>query len=211
MAKRRIIKCEIVAIHEAGHAVARFMTAPLMGYEPSDALVRVEMFRPYAVNFIGTDGRPRYEGGKTYGPWFSKEIEAAAVGITYNSLEMSLDDMRPVIAAARAAGADVNGWTYAKVLQAIAGPAAEAKATGRPFYGVLAECEGDNVHASLPCCAVGMSQGEAATLVAEALAHLKAEFAKPAVWNGLVTLAAALPREGRMQGCDCWAVYSSAL
>ena len=41
------------AIHEAGHAVARFMTAELWGYEPQDTVAYIEMCRPSSAPIVG--------------------------------------------------------------------------------------------------------------------------------------------------------------
>src|SRR5262249_29443522 len=191
-----------IAIHEAGHAVARFMTAKRMGYDcQADALMRVVIHpRETAAKFIGQDGILRYSGGRTFGPWFSKEIEATldAANVRHDPVETSLKELRPVIAAARAAGANIDNWVYAKVIQSGAGPAAEAKAMGRPCNEVLAENEGDRDQASLACLAAGMSPDEGSTLLRKVAAHLEVEFAKPNIWDALLVLAAAFPKDGEM-------------
>jgi hypothetical protein len=202
-----------IALHEAGHAVARFMTAKRMGYDrQADALMRV-VIRPRetAAKFISRDGILRYSGGRTFGPWFSKEIEDTleAANVHHDAVETSLEELRPVIAAARAAGANIDNWVYAQVIQSLAGPAAEAKAMGRPCNEVFAENEGDRDQASLVCLAAGMSPDEGSTLLRKIAAHLEAEFAKPDIWNALLLLAATFPKDGEMDGHECWMIFSN--
>ena len=56
-------KPSLAAVHEAGHAVARFLTAPAHGFAPGDTVVSIEM---------------RHGGGTTLGPMFTAEIDTAA-------------------------------------------------------------------------------------------------------------------------------------
>jgi hypothetical protein len=98
-----------IPIHESGHAVAHFMTAALMGFDPADTLHYVEIFRP---------GRGAGVGGGTCGARWSKDI--SDVACTENSGD---DD---AIAAAFAAGADSKSWLRAQLLMIVAGPVRKA-------------------------------------------------------------------------------------
>jgi hypothetical protein len=116
----------ITAIHEAGHAVACFMTAKLMGREPADAVTCVEMYHPdTAPKFFGLYGKRHLVIATVFGPRLSKEIAATkkAGGAQYCFEGMLTEECNAdVIAAARAAGADTTGWARASVLIRMAGP-----------------------------------------------------------------------------------------
>lgn len=135
----------ITKIHESGHAVGRYITNSQMGCEIGDSVHCIEMHDPKtAAPFMGSDGRQYIKRATTLGPMFSTEIEAASKPVDER---YGLKEGKPipqayytdVIAVARAAGANIDEWAMAKVLQAIAGPAAEGKATGRTFDAMLSD------------------------------------------------------------------------
>jgi hypothetical protein len=69
----------IVAVHEAGHVAGRFMTAELMGLDPDDAVSFVEMHHPDTARvYRGLDGNLYIPQATTYGPMYSRAIEAAS-------------------------------------------------------------------------------------------------------------------------------------
>jgi hypothetical protein len=69
---------EIVAVHEAGHAVAKVMAAPDFGYEVHEAVSYIDVGSQGPGN-LAPDGKMILRSqGVTYGPVFSKEISLAA-------------------------------------------------------------------------------------------------------------------------------------
>jgi hypothetical protein len=128
-AEIRKLKIPIVAIHEAGHAVARFLTAEMMGYEPAEAVWKIVMDSGPVRKAAGSDGQTHlYQiQATTYGYTWSKEIEDASreVNARYGieRIQTRYHEYRAdVIAAARAAGADIGQWARAVIFITIAGP-----------------------------------------------------------------------------------------
>src|ERR1041384_7188737 len=67
----------MTAVHEAGHIVARFITAKTMGVDPHEAVWSVEMYEPdTALKLARLDGRLR--NPTTWGPMYSAAIEAVS-------------------------------------------------------------------------------------------------------------------------------------
>jgi hypothetical protein len=120
-----------IAIHEAGHAVVQFLIAPRLGFEPPDAVDYVDLEEEVGPPVTEPDGGvSRRCVAATVCEFWSAEIKAAAraAGIRGSTID-----------AARAAGADIPRWAGAKILQIVAGAAAEARARGVSFYEVWVE------------------------------------------------------------------------
>jgi hypothetical protein len=214
----------IVAIHEAGHIVARFMTADLMGYASAEAVAYVDMHHPdTAPRFPGRDGRLYCNAATTFGPFYSKAINAAArdVHARYGIASQTTDDAaailsseqccRDVMTAAVEAGADVKIWAVAKIFHAVGGAVAEAKARNLSFDDVAASPEYDMQDVGRASSLAGLSSEELENVIAKATEFLEDAWSDPRHWNALLGLAKALPHEGKMTGADCWAVYSRGL
>jgi hypothetical protein len=190
----------ITAIHEAGHAVACFMTAKLMGREPADALYYVEIYRPG-------------NGAMTCGARWSKDISAAV-----KAAQCPEDSGDDAIAAAFAAGADSKSWLRAQLLIRVAGPVAQAKETGQShddlddddrMTTITTPSYDWNVHTD--CTLAGISASEHQTHIDDAIAFVSAKFDDSELWDALTALANALPKEGRMEGRECWKIFSDAI
>jgi hypothetical protein len=210
-------RAPLVAIHEAGHAVARFLTADLMGYPPEGAVSYIEMHDPKTTRkFLGTDGKLYMDSATTYGHWFSRDIDAAIE--TYNK-RYSREELkkvagteayaRAVMAEARKAGADIDAWGRAKIAIILGGSVAEARATGKTVDAImdLPEIQGDFDDAVRTGQMTQWSEDQADIEIHAALAMIEEKFAQPNIWRALLRLAAALPREGRMEGADAWAIF----
>ena len=48
-------------------------------------------------------------------------------------------------------------------------------------------------------------------LTDNAIAYLEMKFEEPELWDAFLALAKALPRGGRMEGCECWEIFSDAI
>jgi hypothetical protein len=196
-----------------------------MGVEPDQAVTYILMTcdSAKAPKRVGADGRLYYIGATTFGPFFSAEIDAAAQAIDsrytednqkeFEALIRTEDYTREVVKAARAAGADIDMWARAKVIQALAGSVAEAKATRKPIEQVmeLPGIEGDIADIKRAWIAAGWSEERAGNEADFALTLIEEKFAIPQVWNALLALANSLPHDGRVEGHECWAVFSAAL
>jgi hypothetical protein len=204
----------ITAIHEAAHAVAFFMTAKLMGYDSADALWYVEMYQPHNPEYFGRNGMG-CTLATTYGPMFSKAINDAAKDVDAHEGMPTQEYCADVIAAARAAGADIESWVRATVLIGMAGPVAQAKETGRSLDDMsdemLAILKTDWTGPYTFGSMAGMSPGEIQVIVDNAIAYVSMKFDESDLWNALLALAKALPKEGRMDGRECWKIFSDAI
>ncbi len=203
----------VVTIHEAGHAFDRFMTAELMGLEPEQAVVRIDMHhRATATPYMGTDGRLYYDQATTYGPFFSREINAASDTVnsryaTRDALHaaMRTDDYNAqMITVARAAGADIDQWALAKVIQALAGPVVEAKATRKPLDDVLESSEAQNDIADIARVriAVGWSEEQILNIFDNAIAFVQEKIKIPAVWTHSSHWRHSYPRKAVWRGAS---------
>jgi hypothetical protein len=204
-------KLSIVAVHEAGHVVGRFLTADLMGYDQAVAVSFIDMHDPFSQEpYKGPDGQLYSEAAITYGPQFSGEINDAVAASGRDAVALS--DAASIYIA-RAKGADIIVWAKAKLMIAMAGPVAEAIDRNISFAEVqcFTECENDFVDAKATCRTVGWSDEESAAAMTAAANAVYEKFENPGVWGGLLKLAAMLPAEGRVEGSEAWAIYSAAL
>ncbi len=100
-----------------------------------------------------------------------------------------------------------------KALYHTGGPVAEAIDRNISIAEIerIPECEHDFVDAKETCRIVGWSDEELATAIAATASAVHEKFENPGIWGGLLKLAATLPAEGRVEGSEAWAIYSSAL
>jgi hypothetical protein len=213
---RRQPKPSVAAVHEAGHAVARFLTAPAYGFAPGDAVVSIEM---------------RHGGGTTFGPMFTAEIDAAARRVRERFQAGGTDGVAPwieaflqerprgyfelVMAEARESGADVGTWIEFKIRQCVAGAVAEALHQRRAFGEVITSiaCRSDvgDIARAWDIARLGLpalpTDGWKERLLASG-EIVREKLSAPATWNALLTLARSLPTGGTMTGADAWDVFS---
>jgi hypothetical protein len=134
---------QIVAVHEAGHAVAKVMTAPDFGYEVHEAVAYIDVGSREPCG-LTPDGKMILRSqAVTYGPTFSKEISLAAAEFKAaffadrTSLTVQGNDSRElfcgILNAAQTAGADIKMWFRIRAFDAVAGCVAEANFSKRDF------------------------------------------------------------------------------
>jgi hypothetical protein len=210
---------EFVTIHEAGHAVACFLTAETMGRSAAEAVSFVEMYRadPDLTYPLG-DGERYYTGGIVLSPLFSKQICDACDDLAkrderYAHITAPGASDREIVEAARIGGANINSWAMARTIFAVGGAVAEAKARRVAVDSILFApgCHGDKDILFSACDFAKLSTEQLATGLDIAIRYLQREWRDLRQWNALRALARALPAEGRMEGRECWAIYSRAL
>jgi hypothetical protein len=65
----------VVAVHEAGHAVGRVLTAEQLGYSLEDAIDRIDVGVASGGRSVSLDGRAKLiSQAVTFGPKFSREL-----------------------------------------------------------------------------------------------------------------------------------------
>lgn len=189
------------AIHEAGHAVARFLTAQKWGYESQEAVAYIEMRRSDAApTVIETSATQHRAIAATNGPRFPLDMMALAE---------NCDTEAELISKAREAGIDVEDWASVQMSIIVGGIVAEMKATGRAT--IPPGSQADIAEALGVGKAVGWSDAETRNAIEAYRQKLDGLFSEPAIWNGLLTLAKALPQEGKMEGREAWEIYRSAI
>ena len=147
----------ITALHEAGHAVGRYLVAPDMGFPEDEIIteivVHIEGERPDMGTSI--DGRVKFQSlAVCNGPTFSAELGALVpaarekLGILAAgtlSGRQSFDLVKEVLTAGRNEGIDVNAWVEARAILTVFGPMVEAMHRKMTFADVWNgdEAEGD--------------------------------------------------------------------
>lgn len=186
----------IIAVHEAGHAVAAVMTARAMGWTPEEMLDGIDIVRP------DRDGIEKgCREGITWRQLFSREMMQHLKNFIGDDTPLSRSELVPQFAAMRAAGIDLDGWYRARLLFHVFGPAAEAKYLGKSFDEVFnSDIAGDDWHnlvADAKLC--GMDEQQIATELDAAIAIAEPKINQPDVWNAVTAVAHRL-KYGRNEG-----------
>ncbi len=176
----------ITALHEAGHAVGRYLIAPDMGIPEdkiiTDIVVHSEGERPSAGTSI--DGRVKYESlAVCNGPTFSAELGVLVPAATENlgisagsavSGLQALDLVQDVLTVGRDEGIDVDAWVEARAIIIVFGPMVEAMQRGIPFTDVWDGEQGDGDRRDIieNGMAAGLSSDEIAVIIESAVDHV---------------------------------------
>ena len=190
----------VTAVHEAGHAVARVLTASDMGFGPERAIEEIEIGGS-AVTVLGENrGGLKLEGQAiTRGPMFSLDImvhidQPGPYDFAY---------LRHVVMKAGAAGADTQKWLKAKALIMACGTAAEAKLLSVNFDTVWQRpaAAGDLGDIIRDCHLAGVDTPEAINAVSEEAADRAITlFERKDVWRAVLAVADILPAKGVVKG-----------
>jgi hypothetical protein len=202
----RGIPISIDTIHEAGHAVARFITAKDMGFPESVAVHSIKMEKVPPSEEAQRAGDAYGYSGITLGPMYS----VAIINATDQSGE---ETMTETIKIALEKGVDNSPWVRAKIVVAVGGPAAEATAKGEPFSKMwdAPECANDFGAALATCVAAGYSDEEAVREINGSGKVMMEMYSVPSVWNALLKLAVSLNFKRKLKGNAAWRIYSDAL
>jgi hypothetical protein len=197
-ARRKVYRSDLLdrvtAVHEAGHAVARVLTADDMGIKPEEA---IEVGDEHVET---PDGKELIGAAICVGPLFSTEIEKH---YRPTSREKEFDDhCAHVMAKAREAGADVFKWLLARALIDVFGPAAHAKLLGVPIREVWEQDAGlaDRVHLLSSGRLAGIDDEKTDLLANEAINTAREMIERPEVWRAVLAVADLLPPVGKIDG-----------
>jgi hypothetical protein len=207
-AKSRGAKLDpIVAIHEAGHALGRYITAAEMGVTEEQSITHIEI-APGTELGESSDRRYRLVSqAVTFGPMFSAELNHLIDGETDLALVSNL------IRDAIARGFEISNWLEARALIAVLGPMAEAIVSQKTFYDVWDSdaCESDQKGLFRDCVLAGMGLEYMDSLVRRAAEKAAGLFQRPEVVAAVKALANALPKSGVMSGKDAVAIIGFAM
>jgi hypothetical protein len=194
----------VIRIHEAGHCVGRYVTAPLLGWAPDEVIFGVDVYATPSQAYVPSLDASRVLGveATTWGMFLSKPMDdflrakhGDPAGISQKDIDASL------FSETRGAGIDVDMWFHARTIFAIFGPLAEAKFEGKAFEGVFNDYSSEHDVCGIvrEGTLIGRSTEQIEEAIAKALALAEAHIAKPAVWRAILAVADQI-RAGRTPG-----------
>jgi hypothetical protein len=204
----------VTAIHEAGHAVARVLTASDFGIAEADAVdhIRIGEADPYGQSRDGS--AQLFSGAVTMGPMLSAQLQSL-FKMTTEDVPRDQICTNHVIEAVRLAqsqGVDISDWLRASMLIAASGAAAEARHTGRDIRAILNGYQGESDlnSAKNTGAYAGLSASQIDDFIAEAIVRAKGLISQPDVWVAVTSVADAMPNHGRMSGEKVAALVQAA-
>ena len=208
----------VVAVHEAGHAVAKVLAIGELGYSIHEAIEYIVMGTNKSLARSANRKMMLRSQGVTFGHTFSKDMAAAASRESVPSLPFRAWGAKPLDLvqnrrASRAAGADVGKWFRARVFDAVTGSIAEAIFTKQTFHDVWNgyQAESDQISVVRDAHISGISTNEINSTIDRMAALSAYLMEKPEVWAGVLALANKLPPVGRMDGDEAVAIITKAL
>jgi hypothetical protein len=226
---RRASKSEvdrIVAIHEAGHAIAKVLASGELGYDISEAIEGIEI-GPGSAWTQSIDRRAFLASqGVTFGPTFSREISASSS--EFQNTYLAAPEVREgsdvdlqgpdaseffsrIVELGRAAGADIKKWFRARVFDAVSGSVAEAIWSHRSFHDVWEgyQAESDLISVVRDAKVSGIGVEEVKSTIERMAALSACVMEDPLVWAAVLALAEKLPNVGHMKGFRAIAIITS--
>jgi hypothetical protein len=205
-AKRSVGKLDrVVAVHEAGHAVARILVADDFGLPPEKMISYIDVGLAQAVgDSFFNKSATMVAQATTFGPILSAELQLifdrTVMGIDRSTITKQY--IVDTLAVARSAGIDVDRWLRARMLISTLASAAEAMHTGRSIDEVWTslESESDLRGAVEDGICAGIADDQIPGLVNGALERSEELIRQATVQRAIEALADALPDQGRMTG-----------
>jgi len=204
---RRTKLDRVTAVHEAGHAVARVLTADAMGFSAEEAVICIKMGATAEPHGVSADDRSYLvSAARTDGPRFSAEIDQHANPEHPERLEQTL-------AAAKQAGADIHAWLEANSLFTVFASVAEAKFLGVPSLDVWLSpgSEDDRSTLDLNARLAGLDDDATEVLKTRTLARAAELVERPDVWRAVLAVADNLPTRGRIEGAEIARIVAEAI
>ena len=224
-ATAHVPKANIVAAHEAGHAIARYLTAAEMGYSTEESITSIEIASPGAKRYAGTSvdgGTKFFIQATTFGPMLTKEIGQVGKRVAERERIHSgaalverewLDHLSQVISEARAEGVDIESWLQARALISVMGPAVEAMLREKPIAEILEsdESEGDLRGFIQDCMIAKVSESEFSPRIDAAVERAVEFLGDSNVIAAVNALAAHLLNNGTTDGKTAVRIIGEAM
>jgi hypothetical protein len=208
---------KIVAVHEAGHAVARVLVAGELGYSLDEVISVIAMGAK--VDWYENGQRMTRDQGSTWGPFLSKEMEIASREWHAKYRKRHEGVYKPgtywptTMKLCRAAGVEIGKWFRARALQAVSGPIAEAIASKRPFIDIWNgdgwDFSQDRTGLVFDAECVNIGGRKFISTINRAAAISACLMENPEVWAALLAVAEKLPESGWMYGRKAVSIISS--
>ena len=206
----------VTAIHEAGHAVARVLSAEDFGLPAEKMISYIEVGTRENVGVSHFDKSVTMIcQATTFGPTLSAELQAVFER-TVAGLDPSKLTQQHIIDAVKLAkdeGIDVTRWLRARMLITTLGPVAEAGHTGRFVDDVWnsIECEGDLKGAVEDGKWAGLPNEQIIFYINEAIDRSVVLMGQANVQRAVHALADALPVSGKLKGQRAVSIITRAL
>jgi hypothetical protein len=206
----------VIAIHEAGHAVARVLGAADFGLPAEKMISYIDVGTAENLGESYFDKSVMLKSqAVTYGPTLSAGLQAVFDRSTQGMDPSKLTKQHIVeaIKLAKDDGLDVAPWLRARMLISTLASVAEAKHTGRQVDDVWnsPECEGDLKGAVEDGIYAGLPTDQIAVFIGLALDQSEALLKQTNVQRAIQALAEALPISGRLKGQRAVFIISRAL
>src|SRR5260221_7144557 len=206
----------VIAIPEAGHAVARVLAAADFGLPAEKMISHIDVGTAENLGQSFFDKSVTLKSqAVTYGPTLSAELQAvfnrATLGVDPGKL--TKQHIVDAIELAKNEGLDVAPWLRARMLISTLASAAEAQHTGRQIADVWnsPESEGDLKGAVEDGIYAGLPTDQIAVLIGESLDRSEALLNQTNVQRAIHALADPLPASGRLKGQRAVFIINRAL
>src|SRR4029077_15565157 len=112
----------VAAIHEAGHAVARFLVAHETGHQPAEAVSYIDVGTGIPPSQSLDGNAALYAMATTYGPWVPPIANTFLKNLGLKAGEpISQEKVREALRHAEKSGVDIKAWAAGRVLHIAAG------------------------------------------------------------------------------------------
>lgn len=183
------------AVHEAGHAVGRLLTAQAMGFSLEDAVARIEIGGGQSMQSGSVLLAPE---ATCIGPAMSLELQRAYNRANPEQRKLSTDEFRELMWSMTTIEQRTNS-ARSKMLIIAMGPAAEARLTKRRLLDVLNDlpCTSDLKQFHREGFVAGLDTSTFETLAYAARKEAEKLVATPAIWEAIKAVASRLKSELR--------------
>ncbi len=215
----------VTALHEAGHAVGRYLTAPDMGFPEDEVIAEIVVHTEGERPEIGTsiDGHMKVASlAVCNGPMLSAELDALVpaakekLGILATgtlSGRQSFDLVKEVLTTGRNEGIDVDAWFEARAIIAVFGPTVEAMQREMAFADVWDGYESESDYAGIVRDGVvaGLSPDEIAVVIEGVVDRVVVYLQQTNVCDAVNALGWHLRRHGTTPGKRAAAIIQGAM
>ena len=213
---RKVKLDRVVAVHEAGHAVARVLTADDLGLSSETAISCIEVGTGNPMGESIDSKMQLFSEAVTFGPMLSTDNNDAFKHITAGvpQDQISRQHIAEAVRLARSEGADIDKWLRAKLLIAVFASAAEAKHTQKSIRDVWTgyASEDDVRGAFNDGFLAGLSTSEKIEVfVEDAISRATVLIEQPHIQSAIYALADALPNSGKFPGKRAGQIIAKAL
>jgi hypothetical protein len=206
----------VIAIHEAGHAVARVLGAANFGLPAEKMISHIDVGTAESLGKSYFDKSVTLTSQVvTYGPTLSAELQAVFNRTTegVDPTKLTKQHIVDALKLAKDEGADVARWLRARMLISTLASVAEARHTGRDANDVWNSpgSEGDLKGAVEDGIYAGLPTEQIAACIGEALDQSEELLKSPNIQRAVHDLAEALPISGRLKGQRAVFIINRAL